>query len=101
MRHQNVNGHILGTGSRIQVGSIDLALSYDEAYALCNLLTPEAMKAGHVTGKQREALLRVGRDLGVLVDHPSRDNLGKFYVGVGEDVELQLDVAKRKEGGEQ
>ena len=96
MRHHHINGHILGTASQVQVSNIALNLSHDDAYALCNLLLPNVLDKQVGKGKYHDALLRIGRDLGLLVDHSSRDNLGKFYVGIGEDVQLQLEVQERR-----
>ena len=84
MRHEQVNGAILGTESRIKVKTITLELSYDDAYALCNLLHNASLKENklNLETNQAEALRRIGRDLGIFVDHDSRHNLGKFAIAV-------------------
>lgn len=83
MRHDNINGAILGTTSAIKVSAIELRLSAQDAYALCNLLTTGALnKFGpvYLEADQAAALLKIGRDLGVLVDHHSRNNLGDLQI---------------------
>lgn len=84
MRTDNVNGAVLGTDSSIKVGEVVLRLSFNDAYALCNMLTNKRLDDNkHMLEKdQVEALRRIGRDVGILIDHPSRDNLGKFRINV-------------------
>jgi len=85
MRHQDINGHILGTGSSIQVDSVTLKLSREDAYALCNLLGDSDLDKnvhGYLELDQIEALKRIGRDLGIFVDHSTRHNLGVFKISV-------------------
>lgn len=85
MRHEDINGAIIGTGSSVKVATIDLTLSHSDAYALCNLLHTALLVDnlnGHCSKEQAKSLLKIGRDLGVMVDHPSRHNLGKFKITV-------------------
>lgn len=75
MRKDDLNGHILGTESRAQVEHITLGLSFDDAYALCNILSDEILdKSGSdVCEKdQIEKLRLIGQDLALFCDHSNR-----------------------------
>jgi len=87
MRHENVNGAILDTDSKIKVGRIDLSLSFLDAWALCNMLDSRFLEEnrGMLLPKQIEALKRIGRDVGIFIDHPTRHNMGKFRLMVDQD----------------
>jgi hypothetical protein len=91
MRTRDINGAILGSrGSTIQVSKITLELSYTDAYALCNLLTRNELENSHNLEKdQKESLMHIGRDLGILVDHTARHNLGKFKINYLVDAETK------------
>lgn len=86
MRCDDINGAVIGTGSKVEVESVKLILSHEDAFALCNLLHISNLTdtKGRCTKDQEQALIKIGRDLGVLVDHPSRDNLGKLEISVAD-----------------
>jgi hypothetical protein len=84
MRDADINGAVLGTESKVQVNSINLTLSFNDAYALCNVLHPQALAdvKKWLNDAQLEAVKRIGRDLGVFVDHSSRNNLGEWMIAI-------------------
>lgn len=68
--------HIVGTGSRVDLGSVQLTLSASDAYALCNLLHRDFLDeraGGTVNQEQKEALLKIGQALGAFVEHSNAD----------------------------
>lgn len=67
---------IIGTGSRVDLGTVQLTLSASDAYALCNLLHRDFLEeraGGTVNEKQKEALLKIGKALGAFVEHSNAD----------------------------
>jgi len=87
MRANNINGAIIGTTSSVKVGTINLSLSYEDTWALCNLLHKDQLSqcARYLDKNQIEILNKIGRDLGILTDHPSRDNIGNIQTITQKD----------------
>ncbi len=73
-------GHINGTiektvDSSIKISNIDINLDFDTAWALCNLLTDDAIeRAKAVEGKQIDQMSNLGAALGRMIDHDSANN---------------------------
>lgn len=68
--------HITGTGSRVDLCTVQLTLSAEDAYALCNLLHRDFLEeraGGTVNQKQKDALLKIGAALGAFVEHSNAD----------------------------
>lgn len=68
--------HIIGTGSRVDLGTVQLTLSSADAYALCNLLHRDFLEeraGGAVNATQKEALLKIGAALGAFVEHSNAE----------------------------
>ena len=75
MKTTNINGSIDKTTSGICVKSVSLILSHDDAYALCNVISKDGIELTkqYTETAQRDALIRIGRALAKVVDHPSKD----------------------------
>lgn len=68
--------HIIGTGSRVDLATVQLTLSASDAYALCNLLHRDFLEeraGGTVNKQQKEALLKIGEALGAFVEHSNAE----------------------------
>lgn len=74
MNSNNLNGHIDGTETEVQVGTIDLKLSHKDAWMLCNILTPGTLDAVKfaLDDEHIQRLLRIGVSIAKLIDHPAR-----------------------------
>lgn len=67
---------IRGTGSRVDLDTVKLTLSANDAYALCNLLHPDFLMnnaGGAVNSEQKKALIRIGAALGAFVEHSNAE----------------------------
>lgn len=73
-----INGAIVGTESRIELGTVTVTLDAKTAYALCNVLGGESiMKHPYLNTSQREPLIKLGEAIAVYCGH-SNENIEKF-----------------------
>jgi hypothetical protein len=71
----NITGTIVATESSIKLGTIDLTLDSDTAYALCNVLDKDLIgKHPYLDKGQREPLIKLGEAIAVYCGH-SNENL--------------------------
>lgn len=70
-----LQGAIVGTDSRVAVGSINLTLDSDTAWALCNVLSESNVNkmGGSLEREQMPPLVNLGKAIGAIIDHPNRD----------------------------
>jgi len=72
-----IQGAIVGTDSRIELGTVKIVLDSKTAYALCNVLCEESIKKHpYLNTDQREPLIRLGEAIAVYCGH-SNENLDK------------------------
>ncbi len=72
----DLQGHIQKTESYIRVKTIQVDIDAATAYALCNLLTSNQIDASHSVEEDQAVKLRnLGAAIGMLIDHPAKDNL--------------------------
>lgn len=74
------------TTSAVQASTISVSLTRDQAWALCNMLDLEMLKQNaHLLEKDQVSFLKkLGCDIGLLIDRPSRDNLGEVTISTGQ-----------------
>lgn len=78
-----INGHIKNTESYISIGTIELKLDKETAWALCNRLSESALKdlgGGYVDADQIEKLRSLGGVIGRFISHPSANNGKSAFV---------------------
>jgi hypothetical protein len=73
----NIQGHIRSTkDSYIRLGTINLTLDTETAYALCNILSKELIEEHmHLAECQKEPLVKLGEAISIFCDHPNQ-NIG-------------------------
>lgn len=78
---------------KIRIDTITLTLTFEEVYALCNKLVERDLvknKVGFCEKDQIGLLLKIGKELGTLVGHYSKNNLkieDGWVVHLGGDVD--------------
>jgi len=74
------------TTNTVQAAAISITLDRNQAWAICNMLDAEMLKKNaHLLERDQVSFLKqLGCDIGLLIDHPSRDNMGEVTITTGQ-----------------
>lgn len=78
----HLNGQVAGNlRAAVKVQEVQITLSAEAAYALCNILTDAALaNNGDVGDRARNTLSNLGAAVGRLIDHHSANNGGRDFI---------------------